>query len=394
MKIGIDIRTLMDNNYSGVSLYTLNLVKEILKQDKENQYILYYNSGKNIDSKLPNLGDNVRVVKTKYPNKVFNYILQNIFKYPKIDKLIAKDLEKWRDENIITKNIDIFFSPHFNFTALSNDCTKVLTIHDLSFLKYPHFFSTRKNIWHRLLNIKKIIKNTDKIIAISGNTKKDIVNLCNVNQEHIDVIPSGISDNYKIISNQDKLSEIKKKYSLPEKFILHIGTIEPRKNIEGIIEAFNKLTLDEYELVLAGGLGWKNEKIFKAYNNSKKKNKIRFLGYIDENDKSSLYNLASLFIFPSFYEGFGFPPLEAQKCGTPVIAGNISSLPEILNESALLVDPDSISSITTAMKEILMDDNLRKRLVDRGLKNVEQFNWQKTANKYIELFNSLSKKNV
>ena len=267
MKIGVDIRVLMDKQYSGVSEYTANLLAALLRLDKDDKYRLFYNSWHDISDRLaPWSKDNSLVRATGWPNKVFNYLLQKTLRYPKIDKLLG--------------GVDVFWSPHFNFTCLSSgpgSPKKVLTVHDLSFLRYPEYFSGRKNFWHRALEVKKTIKEADLIVAVSENTKLDIIELIGVAAEKITVIYSGSN-----VSGEPVATEIcqtvKKKFGISEHFILYVGNIEPRKNIIGLIEAFNiiksskKYYAQSLELVLAGASGWKNKKIY-AYPASIKFNK-------------------------------------------------------------------------------------------------------------------------
>jgi glycosyltransferase involved in cell wall biosynthesis len=310
-------------------------------------------------------------------------------------------------------NIGVFFMPHINFVALKNSppcqggakggCKSVLTIHDLSFLRFPRYFSFRKNFWHKMINVKKLVKKFDRIVAVSENTKNDIVELCKVEPEKIKVIYSGVEreykPNYELRITNYEFDNMKKKYGLPEKFILFLGTVEPRKNIEGLINAYNKyrekievrhrvsdVGLHGYKLVIAGGRGWKSKNIYKEWEKSRYKDDIKFLGYVDKKDKVYLYNLAELFVYPSFYEGFGFPPLEAMACGTPVITSFTSSLSEIVGGAGLMVDPYNITDIATAIERVLSDDRLRDNLIQKGLERAKKFDWEKTAREYLEIF--------
>ncbi|MDO9399797.1 MAG: glycosyltransferase family 1 protein [bacterium] len=404
MKIGIDIRTLMDVQYSGVSEYTLNLIKEILKLDNQNEYQLFYNSFGN----CPNIPEfnakNVKLVKYNYPNKILNYLLFKFLNYPKIDRDLG---------------VDVFFMPHINFIGLSSchceSCNqgvaicvgakKIIAVHDLSFLRNPEFFSLRKNFWHRTINVKKLLKRFDQIIAVSENTKRDIMELCDIDSEKIKVIYSGVGEEYKPIIKdtecpighsvseaieEKKLDEVKQKYNLPEKFILFLGTVEPRKNIEGVIMAYNQLRINNYELknvklIIAGGKGWKSDNIYKEWEQSKFKDDIKFLDYVASEDKAYLYNLASVFIYPSFYEGFGFPFLEAMACGTPVISSYSSSLPEIVGNAGLLVNPYNVVDIANALEQILSQKELREKLIKKGLEQASKFEWNKSATEYLKI---------
>jgi glycosyltransferase involved in cell wall biosynthesis len=393
MKIGIDIRPLMDKNYSGVSWYTLNLVRAILEADKENEYILFYNSFFNMDDRIPDLNfANCRIVRYKYPNKLLNFSFR-FFNCPKIDKRL--DVEKFLMFNI-------------NFIGLSAKCSGLLTIHDLSFLKFPEFFTIKRRLWHWFINVAGLAKKFTTIIAVSENTKQDIVDLLKIDPSKIKAVYSGINHNLHkinlassvadlILSNDDKknnsiLPDIKSvikvihKYDLPKKFILFLGTLEPRKNIIGLVKAYDLFRTQknsDYKLVIAGARGWKSKEIFTEINNSSYNKDILVLDYVGEEDKNILYNLATCFVFPSFYEGFGFPALEASVCGTKVVASHSSSLPEVSNVSTIFINPYEIKELALA---IALSINQKK---SESQQNVillkEKFNWRKTAEAYIDI---------
>jgi|WetSurMetagenome_2_1015567.scaffolds.fasta_scaffold01305_9 glycosyltransferase involved in cell wall biosynthesis len=368
----------MDKEYSGVSWYTLDLLTEILRQDKTNGYVLYYNSGHDVSARMPKFEQgNVKIISTCYPNKIFNYFLQKIFQWPKIDKLLG---------------VDAFWSLHFNFSSFSKNCKMILTVHDLSFLAYPEFFSARKNFWHRMLGAKKFIARADKIIAISENTKNDLIKFAAVPAEKISVIYSGVGAEFRPTKATDEnLIKIKNKYNLPDKFILNIGTIEPRKNITGLIKAFDKIAdqpgLKDYFLIIVGGGGWKNKEIYRAINSAKNKDRIKIIGYIEKIERVYFYNLATIFCYPSFYEGFGLPILEAMASGAPVTTSNVSSMSEVAGDAAILIDPNDINSLAEVIKQLAGDENLRQTLSQRGILQAKKFSWGKAAEEYIKIFN-------
>lgn len=371
MIIGIDARTLQDKYYSGVSEYTFQLLSELFKIDTHNQYRLFYNSSHDISKLIPHFDfPNVTPEKFDYPNKLLNYGMLLPFGKPRLDELLG--------------GVDIFFSPHINFLSLSARAKFVLTIHDLSFLRNPEFFSMRKNIWHRCLGLKKLAARADVTVAVSRNTKQDIVELLGVPEDKVRVVYSGVDESIKREEDVATLTSIKQKYQLPDKFLLHLGTIEPRKNILALVQAFESLKQDQkfsdLYLVLAGGNGWKNQELHQHLETSKFSDFIKLIGYVDRNDKCSLYTLARGFVYPSLYEGFGFPPLEALKCGTPTLTSYSSSMPEVITDSAVLINPFDIADIEKGLEELLNQATTPK---------IKTPAWREAALQYLEIFERL-----
>lgn len=384
MRICVDVRCLMEGRRTGVEEYTLGLLLNLLEIDKINEYILFFNAWKepSFDFHIFDNYPNVRIKKICIPNKLLNFSFWYLG-WPKIDRLVG--------------GADIVFFPNIIFGAVSEGVKMITTIHDLSFERYPECFSWKRRFWHIFINSKKICRRADKIIAVSDSTASDISNLYGINAEKIAVIPSAIGADFRVLDRNDaKLIEVKEKYHLPFKFILYLGTIEPRKNIAGIIRSYDALQakalrekneeLLKYKLVIAGSPGWLGEEIFEEIEKSNFREKIILPGFICDEDKAYVYNLSSLFVYPSFFEGFGFPPLEAMQCGVPVIASNNSSLPEICANSAILIDPDKPEEISEATRQILSDKILREKLIKSGLKKAQEFSWQKTAQEVLNLF--------
>ncbi len=376
MRIGVDIRVLTKEGQTGIEEYASLLLGEMIRQDKADEFALFFNSfsKKRADFDWMHKS-NVFLKEFKLPNQFLNYSF--LFNFPKIDKMIG--------------GADIFFSPHFLPSGLSRDCKRVITFHDLSFIWHPEFFSLRKRYWHFLANIKKQAKNADKIIAISNSTKRDLIDFFGVKEEKIKVIYSGISSEFRPIDKNDpELKAIKEKYNLPENFILYLGTVEPRKNIASIIEAFelirrNKVSpYQDLKLVIAGGLGWLYKDILKMAENSQYEDDILFISSVVSADRVYLYNLSKIFVFPSFFEGFGFPPLEAMACGVPTIASNCSSLPEVVGDGALMIDPYRPEEIAIAAREIFNDEKLKNFLIKKGVEQASEFSWEKCARETLE----------
>ena len=389
MRIGIDIRCLAEERRTGVEEYAFNLLQHIFEMDRKNEYVLFFNSFKNpkLDFQWIKKYPNVKIRIFRYPNKLLNFLFW-YFDWPKIDRMLG--------------GTDIFFMPNIIFGSVSDKSKLMVTIHDLSFEQYRETFSWKRKWWHIFINPKNLCRQADKIISVSSSTKNDIVELYGIDPEKIIVIYNGIADIF-IPMNEDsykeKFKEIRNRYDLPEKFILYLGTIEPRKNIVGIVRAyagFQKYALDQnnpdladYFLVIAGYPGWLSESIFSEIENSEFKQKIVVTSPIEEGDKVFVYNMSSLVVYCSFFEGFGFPPLEAMRCGIPVIASNNSSLSETVGNSGILIDPDKPQEIFYAMKEILTSKELYNEFIVRGLECARNFDWNKTAEKILEIINKM-----
>jgi len=357
MKIGVDIRSLMHEKRTGVGEYTYELLNAVFSLDHDNQYYLFYNSYQDVSKNIPTWQQaNVHYVVKHWPNKLFNLLIW--LKLIKLDKLFK---------------VDVWFSPNLDFTNLSKKVKHILTLHDLSFEFLPECFSKKRQWWHKFLNPKKQSQRADLVLTPSENTKRDVSDTYGVKQ--VKVLYPGLSE-------LKSSGGIKKKYDLPDKFILYLGTIEPRKNIAGIIQAYKQLGDKEYTLVIAGSKGWKYEKIMQEIETTEG---VQYIGYVAAADKAALYQAASLFVYPSLYEGFGFPVLEAMAQAVPVITSSRSSLPEVVGSAVYLVNPNNVAEITRGMKSILSDEKLRDILVNMGKEQAGKFSWQKTAQEFIQL---------
>ncbi len=371
MRIAIDIRSLQSGLVSGVENYTAHIVENILKLDSKNEYTLFYNNLKDVQFNHLHF-INSRIVNFKIPNKVLNFGTR-FFGIPSFNKLLGKQ--------------DVIFLPNFNYLDLNLPSKLVATVHDLSVFSEPHYFDGRRRLWHKLIRVPKLLSKASKIISVSNFTKQDITRIFGVEERKIETIYPGVSLELGNFS-ADKLREIRNTYNLPINFILFVSTMEPRKNVPGLIEAFDKIEGDSH-LVLVGKIGWKYKEIFRAIKNSRKRNVIHFLGYVPEHDKKFIMKLAKLLVYPSFYEGFGFVPLEAFALGIPVLASKITSIPETTGNAALLVDPYDSSSMACAIEQLLSDDKLSESLVSLGKLVVKKYNWEIAAEKHLRVFESL-----
>ena len=355
MKIGIDISQIVYG--TGVSRYTQELVKNLLNIDKKNQYILFFSS---LRSKIQN---------SKFKIQNYNAKLKNYRIPPTILELLWNKFHMVNVENFVG-DIDIFHSS--DWTQPPSYAKKITTVHDVSFLRFPESFPKKIIDVHkrRLYWVKK---ECDLVIADSASTKKDLVDFLGFDEKKIRVINLGVSKKFKIRRDENR---IKKDY------ILSVGTLEPRKNLKSVIAAFAQLKLTKTKLVLVGKKGWGEE--IKSLNQN-----IVFTGFVPEEVLSGLYGGAKCFVYPSLYEGFGLPVLEAMAMGCPVVCSNTSSLPEIAGNAAILVNPTDVNEIAKAIKTILENKNISSQLKEKGLNQAKQFTWEKTARETLEIYKEI-----
>lgn len=282
--------------------------------------------------------------------------------------------------------IDLIHCPA-NIMPLFSGCKTIITVHDLSFIRLKKTHG-KLQTWYLNNFTKMSCKKANKIIAVSENTKNDIVNCYGINADKIKVIYNGISNNFKIIEDIELQNVIRQKYSLPHKYILYVGTLEPRKNVPGLLKAFS-LCLDElpgYKLVIAGSKGWDYQNIFEAVKKLGLEEKVIFAGYVENDHLPLIYNMARLFVYVSFYEGFGLPLIESMACGTPVVTSNISSLKEVVGEAAIKVNPNSSQEIAEAMRKLLLDAAFYDEYRYRGFKKANEFSWKKSAQETWDVY--------
>lgn len=358
MRIGIDGRCLQDGRNTGVEEYTRGLILFLLKNNPQDKFIIFLNAFNPIKTDFEWLEsfENIEIKRFKIPNKILNFCFC-FFNWPKIDRML--------------NGLDYFISPNFHFGAFTKNCKRILTVHDLSFERMPETFSWKRRLWHFFINPRKNVKEAHKIWSVSESTAQDLVSFYQVKPEKITVNYPFLNDQFfKSVEQADKHLIIKK-YNLPEKFILFLGTIEPRKNIKSLIVGFENFKkrnewAKNYQLVIAGEKGWSNQPIIERIENSSYFEDIVFTNFIEEKDKPILYSLAQIFVYPSFYEGFGFPPLEAMALGIPTIASNCSSMPEILEDGAILINPYKPFEICLALELLLKDPKIYQKYSNKG----------------------------
>ncbi len=283
----------------------------------------------------------------------------------------------WREK------IDLLHSLAF-VTPLLSPCPAVVTIYDLSFILLPRNFRHGRRLYLALFS-RLSARKARRIITISESTRRDTVRWLNVPSEKIDVVYCGVDQAFHPLP-EEEVASFRQKYGLPERFILFVGTIEPRKNVARLIEAYSLLGDGQIKLVIGGARGWFYKEVFVRLEELGLTDNVLFPGYIPPAELPLWYNAAELFVYPSLYEGFGLPPLEAMACGTPVITSNVSSLPEVVGEAGLTVDPMDSKGLAEAIHRVLGDETLRQSMREQGLARAGRFSWAKAARETVEVY--------
>ncbi len=274
---------------------------------------------------------------------------------------------------------------------LAAACPTIVTVHDLSFLRFPEAFR-RTNRTYLSLFTRLSVRRATRVIAGSESTRRDVIAFCGAAPECVVTVPYGVSEDYKPAS-PEAVEAFRRRKGLPDRFILFLGTLEPRKNIGRLIEAYGVLRtrqdLDVPKLVIAGGKGWFYETLFTQVADLKLIDDVLFPGYVPADELPWWYRAAEMFVYPSRFEGFGLPVLEAMACGVPTIASNASSLPEVAGDAALLVPPDNTEALVNAMARLLIDDDLRAALSEAGPRQAAQFPWSRTTAETLAVYRSV-----
>lgn len=379
MRVALELQPCLKNR-SGIGVYTYELAKRLQAyKELELKGDIFNFLGRN------NLTDDLKYLDfEKNTCKLFPYgVYRRIWHMAPI-----------KYNTIFNREAEV--THFFNFIVPPRIKGKVVnTIHDLTFEFYPETMD-KKNLKRLRTDIGYSIERADKIVTISQCSKRDIVETLNVDERKIEIIYPGVNaDYFSQTYTEETLRQVKAKYQLPDEYILYMGTLEPRKNIPSIIEAFYQLKKDgdqsvqKVKLVLAGKKGWLFEGIFNKVKALGLEEEVIFTDYVAEEDKGVIYRLAKVFVFPSLYEGFGIPVLEAMASSTPVITSNVSSLPEVAGNAALLVNPRDIVGIAQGMQHIFSDEAYRQSMIEKGKVQARRFNWEDSSKKLASLYRSL-----
>jgi glycosyltransferase involved in cell wall biosynthesis len=256
-------------------------------------------------------------------------------------------------------------------------CPFVVTVHDLSFISYPQNFPALNRAYLRTFT-QLSVRRARRVIAVSESTKRDLMRYYDVSGDRVDVVYNGVDPSFRPMPAAD-VAEFRRQRELPDRFILFVGTLEPRKNVTRLIEAYARLPRSRPPLMLLGGKGWLYDEVFGCVETLELRGEVSFVGYVPVEELPLWYNAASLFVYPSLYEGFGLPPLEAMACGTPVVASDASSLPEVVGQAGLLADPTSSEALAQAIQQVLESPVLQEEMGAAGLVRAKGFSWRRTA---------------
>lgn len=363
MKIAVEADSLVGSQ-AGIAKFNSNLFSEVLRVDQNNKYLFL------------SFGDPVRKKTLKFPIK-WLWIPRKIYMW-----LFKKGIAPYY--SFLVGKADIYVFPNFVRLPLKSG-KSIVFVHDLTYLKYPETLEEKNLIYLRKF-LPISVKNADHLVVISKSTKKDVIENFDVPEDKVTVIYPALPIEHAVGRDEDTIT-LKNRLGLG-RYILFVGTLEPRKNIPRLIKAVEKLPQEysDVQLVLVGKRAWKPDDIDAAIRESSLGDRIKELGYVADSDLPALYKGATLYAFPSLYEGFGIPVLEAFANEVPVVTSKVSSLPEVAGDAALMIDPTNVEEISSALLKLLENKDLRETLIRKGKIQVDKFSWQKSALDLIKVF--------
>ena len=378
MRVAIDYAAAVHQG-AGVGRFVRSLVDAMVDLDPETFFILFYGQeGPRKEVAVAPTGKNVELRPLWLSQRTLNVLWYKLGLPVPVDAL--------------TGPADVFHFPDFVLPPVRRGAT-VVTVHDLSFMLVPECADERlRGHLERVVPIS--VREADYVTADSENTRNDLMTLLDVPPERVEVVYSGVDRRFRPIADEAAHEAARRKYGLNFPFMLYVGTIEPRKNLRRLLKAyriFRQQGRAQHKLVLAGGLGWLYQDILHDVEELVAEQEVVYLGRIPDDDLPVLYSLSDAFVFPSLYEGFGLPPLEAMACGTPVICSNTSSLPEVVGDAGILVPPEDVDGLALAMGALLNEPERRAVLGRRALERAQQFTWEAAAERVLSIYRRLGK---
>ncbi|HSE34342.1 MAG TPA: glycosyltransferase family 1 protein [Pyrinomonadaceae bacterium] len=375
MRIAIDAHSI-GTRLGGNETYAANLIEALASIDSVNDYTLYVTTPEAVD---------------RYSKRWPNFSLRSTRPHTpfiRIPLTLSAELRK--------HPVDVL---HVQFTAPPFcPCPFVVSVHDLSFEHLPQTFHRRSRTQLRL-TVRHSVRRAAKVLTLSEHTRNDVIATYGIAGANVEVIPIAASPKFAPVSNEKELQRVRHNYRIESDYILSVGSIQPRKNLGRLIRAYsllrNKLGADKLpKLVFVGKRAWLYDETLRAIEETGLRESVVLTGYVPESDLPALYSGATCFVYPSFFEGFGLPPLEAMQCGAPVVIGNRTSLPEVVGDAALAVDPFDVDAIAGAIEELLNKPALRDELRVKGFARAKMFDWQETARRTVSVYEQVAKVNA
>ena len=368
MRIAIDVRKLHD---FGIGTYVRNLVRQLARLDHDTEYVLLCQRD---DRGLAgSLGENFRSVSEWSGN------------YSVSEQLMVPF-------NLARTRASLFHAPHYVLPPLT-PCRSIVTIHDCIHLRFPQYLPNRLAYAYARGQFWTATRRARRILTVSEASKQDILRFFHVPEDKVTVIHNAMDEQFGREPAEEAMLHVRERYQLPERFVMYAGNVKPHKNLERLIDAFMRLRrggLDDVGLLITGSEVSKYATLRRAVHRYNLHKHVRFLGFQPEDTLAVLYRLADAFVFPSLYEGFGLSPLEAMASGTPVVASNVSSLPEVLGDAAVLVDPYDPESIADGIRRVLENGDLRAELRARGFARARRFSWEQSVRRVREIYTEVA----
>jgi glycosyltransferase involved in cell wall biosynthesis len=367
LRIAIDAHS-VGTGLGGNESYATNLIEALAEIDQENRYTLYVTK---------------RAAVERFGNRWPNFSVRSTLPHTpfiRIPLILSAELRR--------NPVDVL---HVQFTAPPfSPCPVVVSIHDLSFEHLPQTFKWRSRKQLRI-TVRRSAREASQVIALSEYARNDIIATYQVSPDKISAIPLAAAAHFRPIGDEEELQRVRQTYGIEGDYILAVGAIQPRKNLARLVAAYDRLrrakpAVKLPKLVLAGKCAWLYDETLRAIKELELGDAVIVTGYVPESDLPALYSGALCFVYPSYFEGFGLPPLEAMQCGTPVIVGDQTSLPEVVGTAGILVDPFDVDALAAALEKVVSDSNLRAQLSVQGLARAKLFNWQQTARQTLAVY--------
>ena len=372
MRIAIDAHS-VGTKLGGNESYAVNLIEALAEIDSVNNYTIYVTTNEARD---------------RFSNRWPNFKVRSTLPHTPLIRIpltLSAELRK--------HPVDVL---HVQFTAPPFcPCPFVVSIHDLSFEHLPQTFKRRSRTQLRL-TVRHSARRAARILSLSEHTRSDIVETYGIEPDRIEAIPLAAPDHFRMVIDKRELQRVRHNYGIEGDYILSVGSIQPRKNLARLIKAYAQLrgdcSADKLpKLVLAGKCAWLYDETLRALDQAGVKDSVILTGYVPESDLPALYSSALCFVYPSYFEGFGLPPLEAMKCGAPVVVGNRTSLPEVVGDAGLTVDPFDVDAIAGAIRRLLNDSALRAELSQKGEERASAFTWRETARQTLQIYQDVAR---